>query len=128
MYEATGTIKLINDEQTFPSGFSKREFVLTIPDGKYPQEVQFETVKDKTSLLDGFQPGQEVTVSFDLRGREYQGRYFVNLNCWKIQAGKAAGGSPGKAAAPPPSAPPSQGEPSLDDLRADDDEGDDIPF
>ena len=29
--------------------------------------------------------GDSVKVSFDLRGREYQDRYFVNLNAWKIE-------------------------------------------
>lgn len=83
-YELTGKIKLIQDEQVFDSGFRKRELVVTVADDKYPQDISLECVQDKTSLLDGLSAGQEVTVTFNLRGREYNGRYFNNLVAWKI--------------------------------------------
>ena len=83
-YELTGKIKLIQDPKTFDSGFTKREMVVIVEDGKYPQEINLEFVQDKVALLDSLQPGQEVTVSFDIRGREYNGRYFNNLQGWKV--------------------------------------------
>lgn len=86
-YELTGKVKLIQDVQTFGSGFTKREMVVIVEDGKYPQEINLEFVQDKVSLLDVLQVGQEVTVTFDIRGREYNGRYFNNLQGWKIQTG-----------------------------------------
>ncbi|MDF7806691.1 DUF3127 domain-containing protein [Pontiellaceae bacterium B12219] len=89
-YELTGKVKLIQDAQTFGSGFTKREMVVTVEDGKYPQEINLEFVQDKVSLLDTVQAGQEVTVTFDIRGREYNGRYFNNLQGWKIQTSAAA--------------------------------------
>ncbi len=131
MYEATGKLKVIFDTQTFPSGFTKREFVITIGDDNYPQDVKFELIKDKCTWLDNFSQDQEVTVSFDIRGNEYKDRYYVNLNCWKIiGANSGSGGNTSSAAsqpaaatsAPAAAAPPS-GEPSSDDLRSDD-----IPF
>lgn len=95
-YEMTGTVKQVNDVMTFSSGFTKREFVVTTPE-QYPQDVIFETVKDKTSLLDSLSPGQEVTVHFDIRGREYNGRHFVNLNAWRIQTDGQSGAAPAAA-------------------------------
>ncbi|MEQ9530819.1 MAG: DUF3127 domain-containing protein [Haliea sp.] len=89
-YDLTGKIKLIQEPQTFNSGFTKREMVVTVEDGKYPQEINLEFVQDKIALLDGLQPGQEVTVTFDIRGREYNGRYFNNLQGWKIAAADAS--------------------------------------
>lgn len=129
MYEATGTIKVIFDTQTFPSGFTKREFVVTVGDSNYPQEIKYELIKDKCSWLDNFQTGQEVTVSFDIRGNEFKGKYYVNLNCWKIIGAGASGASPQGGAAPAAQSAPqsaaasSFAEPSADDLRSDD-----IPF
>lgn len=125
MYDATGKLKVIFDTQTFTSGFTKREFVVTTGD-QYPQDIKFELIKDKCSWLDNFSEGQEITVSFDIRGNEYKDKYYVNLNCWKI-IGAGAGGAqntsaPASAPAPQSSATPS-GEPSSDDLRSDD-----IPF
>jgi uncharacterized protein DUF3127 len=89
-YELSGKIKLIQEPKTFDSGFTKREMVVIVEDGKYPQEINLEFVQDKAALLDGLQPGQEVTVSFDIRGREYNGRYFNNLQGWKVVAESSA--------------------------------------
>ena len=83
-YDLTGKIKLIQEAKTFESGFTKREMVVIVEDGKYPQEINLEFVQDKVALLDSLQVGEEVTVSFDIRGREYNGRYFNNLQGWKI--------------------------------------------
>ena len=91
-YDLTGTVKLIMDQQTFDSGFTKREFVVTTPDDRYPQDIKFECVKDRCSLLDTISEGQRVKVTFDLRGNEYNGRYFVNLTAWRVeQAGDDTG-------------------------------------
>ena len=84
-FEIEGSIKLIFDTQSFASGFQKREFVVTTQD-KYPQDIKFEVVKDKCSLLDDLQAETQVKVSFDIRGNEYKDRYYVNLNAWKIEA------------------------------------------
>jgi hypothetical protein len=134
MYETSGKLKWIGEVQSFPSGFTKREFVITTAAERYPQDLKFEIVKDRCSLLDPFEVGQDVDVNFDIRGNEYNGKYFVNLSCWKIQAA-GAGATP----APPPAAQrASQGagpgatraavEPSAEDLRSDRDFDDDPPF
>jgi hypothetical protein len=85
-YELTGKIKLIQEAKTFDSGFTKREMVVVVEDGKYPQEINLEFVQDKVALLENLETGQEVTVTFDIRGREYNGRYFNNLQGWKVTA------------------------------------------
>jgi len=122
MYEAKGKIKLISETQTFPSGFSKREFVVTTEDSKYPQDLKFEVVKDKTSVLDNYKEGQDVLVNFDIRGNEYNGKYYVNLSCWKLSGGSGGGADESSQE------PSSQAEPSAAELRKEDDFDDDIPF
>jgi hypothetical protein len=118
-YELTGKIKLLQDLQTFDSGFKKREMVVTVEDGKYEQDINLEFLGDKVALLDDVQAGQEVTVSFDIRGREYNGRYYNNLTGWKITgAGQAA--EMGDMDAPPAS----YSEPAASGGNFDDD----IPF
>ena len=90
-YDLTGKIKVVQAAQTFGAkGFTKREFVVTVTDGKYPQDIILECVQDKINLLDGLSSGQTVTVTFDIRGREYNGRYFNNLQAWRIKAGEEA--------------------------------------
>lgn len=125
MYETAGKLKWIGTTQSFASGFTKREFVVTTAADKYPQDLKFEVVKDKCPLLDPFELGQDVQVSFDIRGNEYNGKYFVNLACWKIQA---AGESSGKKSAPRQNTAADSGEPSLAEIRGDDDFDDESPF
>jgi translation initiation factor IF-3 len=90
MFELSGTVKKVLEEKTFGSGFNVREFVVTSDADKYPQDICFQCVKDKVELVNKLKEGDKVKVAFDLRGREYQGKYFVNLNAWKIDYGAAA--------------------------------------
>ena len=85
-FELSGTVKEIFDEQTFGSGFTKREFVVTTQGEKYPQDIKFECLKDKVKLIEKLNRGDKVSVTFDIRGNEWKGRYFVNLVAWKIEA------------------------------------------
>jgi hypothetical protein len=102
-YDLTGKIKLIQEAKTFDSGFTKREMVVIVEDGKYPQEINIEFVQDKIALLDDLREGQEITVTFDIRGREYNGRYFNNLQGWKVEAvgGESFIANPGHSPATP---------------------------
>jgi hypothetical protein len=84
MYEMTGSITHILAMQTFQSGFTKREFVIETED-KYPQQIKFECVKQDCSLLDTRQVGEEVRVNFSVRGNEYQGQFYVNLQAHGIE-------------------------------------------
>ena len=83
-YEMVGIIKVIMDEQTFPSGFSKREFVLTSED-EYPQDIKFTFTKERAKLLDVIKTGERVKVDFGIRGNEYNDRFYVDLNAFKIE-------------------------------------------
>ena len=126
MYETSGKLKWIGATQSFPSGFSKREFVVTTAADKYPQDLKFEVVKDKCPVLDDYELGQDVQVSFDIRGNEFNGKYYVNLACWKLQGAGASSSSPSRKSAA--SSSPAGGEPSLQDLRNDGDFDDEPPF
>ncbi len=83
-YELEGKIKVIEDTRSFPSGFTKREFVVTTEE-RFPQDIKLECVKERCDLLNEYQAGDEVKVSFNLRGNEYNGRNFVNLHAWRLE-------------------------------------------
>lgn len=79
----TGKIHKVMDTQTFDSGFQKREFVIETDD-QYPQMVKFEVVKDKCPVLDQYKVGDSVDVKFNVRGNEYNEKFYVNLQAWAI--------------------------------------------
>jgi hypothetical protein len=87
--KAKGTIHLIGEARQVSEKMNIKEFVLSIGD-KYPQLVQFQAVNERVRFLDGAAVGQECEVKFDLRGREYSGKYYVSLNAWDIRIATAA--------------------------------------
>lgn len=121
--ELEGTIKLMMEEEKYPSGFYKREFVITTNE-QYPQDIKFEVLKEKVELLKDLPLGERVKIFFDIRGREYSGKYYNNLVAWKIERSGApsAQSTGGAVAAAPIMDSPFSG--NLPDL----DEGDDLPF
>jgi hypothetical protein len=82
-YNLTGAIKEIRETQEFDSGFKKREFVVTTNE-EYPQDIKMEFFRDKCDILNKYKVGDAVTVWFNLGGREWDGKYFVNVNAWRI--------------------------------------------
>ena len=71
-FKMKGVVKVIKPTQQVSDKFSKREFVVTDnSDDKFPQDIMFELTQDKTALLDSVMEGQEVEVSFNLRGRAW---------------------------------------------------------
>ncbi len=126
-FELEGTVKVINEVQSYASGFSKREFVVEIEDGKFPQSIKFECLKEKASLIDNFRVGDPVKVFFDIRGNEYNGKYYVNLNAWKLEKPGGAGGAVRKS--DPPAAYDEDGPPLSEPPGGYGEESDDdIPF
>ena len=82
--EVIGKVILVgNTEEVGQNGFTKRMVVVETAE-QYPQKLAIDFVKDKTSVLDSYKVGDNVNVSINLRGSEYNGRYFVNLQGWKI--------------------------------------------
>jgi hypothetical protein len=134
-HEITGRLIVLNDTQTFGSGFQKREFVITTADEKFAQDIKFEAIKDGCAKLDAFKFGDTLKVSFNIRGNEYNGKYYVSLQAWKIEKesdgaqdahnqAKSNGYQPERRdTAQNGAAPPSQTA-TADGL----DEADDIPF
>ncbi len=63
--------------------WKKQEFILETED-QYPRKVCFTLFGEKADLINGLSEGQEVEVSFNVESREYNGRWFTNVNAWKI--------------------------------------------
>lgn len=87
-FDITATLHKVFDTESKTQTFQAREFVLKT-DGQYPQFVKFQLTQDKCDLIDNHKEGDMIKVYFDLRGREWNEKYFTNLNAWRIEAGQA---------------------------------------
>ncbi len=96
--------------------WSKRDFVIDTEE-QFPRKVCFTLFGDKTSLINSIAVGEMVEVSFNLESREFNGKWYTNVNAWKIDK--------------PDSAPRSEQMPeySVDDIPPEVEENsDDLPF
>jgi hypothetical protein len=97
--EITGKLLVKYDTQVVSDRFKKREFVLEMidetPNGNYTNYARMQLVQNKTELLDRFNEGDTVKVSFNIKGSKYEKNgttsYFTNLDAWRIEPADAAG-------------------------------------
>jgi single-strand DNA-binding protein len=131
-FEVEGKLHRIFPTESKSASFQAREFVLEVPDGNYPQLIKFQAVQDRCALLDNYNEGDRIKVSFDLRGREWNGKYLTNLNAWRIEGASGEGG--GNTGNSRSSAPASQDNfpadpfPNYNDTPAPPGNMDDLPF
>ncbi|GBL36291.1 hypothetical protein EMGBS15_18860 [Filimonas sp.] len=124
-FETTGILKVKKDTQQVSEKFSKREFVITTDlSTQYPQYISMQLTQDKCALLDAYNEGDEIKVSFNLRGREWSGpegvRYFNSLEAWRLERAS----SPQASSSSSSSSAPMQSAEVMPDQQI----ADDLPF
>lgn len=93
--------------------WKKKEYVLENTDSQYPRKVAFTCFGDNADKVN-LKVGDVATIYFDIESREYQGRWYTDIRCWRAdveQAGAAAAAPvadmpPAAGAVPPPPAMP----------------------
>lgn len=85
-FDISGKLHKVFTVEEKSGSFRTRDIVLEVQDGNYMQYVKFQLTQDRCSIVDNFREGDEVRVHFNLRGREWQGKYFTNLDAWRIEA------------------------------------------
>jgi hypothetical protein len=119
--------KLIEKFQTqrVSDTFQKREFVVEFAENpQYPEFIKFELIQANCEQLEKFNIGEELNISFNLKGRKWTDKngqvvYFNSLQAWRLE--KAGSGS---AAPTTPSASGESKDWQPDSFSADDD----LPF
>jgi hypothetical protein len=121
--EIKGRVHEIGAVQQISETFKKRDLIVEYAENPtYPEYLRFEAMQDKTSLFDGLKVGDEVEVSFNLRGRAWTDKtgktsYFNSMIVWRINTISNTAG----AGATPDYAPPI-------DLSSKPGDDDDLPF
>ena len=113
--------------------WARQDFVLEYQDGNYPAQACITAWgEEAVRELDRHGVGETVRVSFNVKAREYNGRWFNDLRLWRFLA--PAGAAPDAAAARPAAAAPGHAAPAaaapapgIEDMPAEPSE-DDLPF
>ena len=97
--------------------WKKQSFVIDTGD-QYNPNVCFSLFgDDKIAMMANYSVGQDVEVSFNLSSREFNGKWYHNIDAWRINP--QAAGAPAGGDVPPPTAA---------DMASDGAETDDLPF
>ena len=98
-----------------------QEYVIETHD-QYPRRMCFDVFGEDKINQFNIQVGEELTVSFDIDAREWQGRWFNSIRAWKVERANVQQPMPadGGVPSPPPSAVPVDFSASA--------EKDDLPF
>ena len=123
--EITGKIIAVLPER---GGVSKtgnewkmQEYVLETHE-QYPKKICFNVFGADKIAQFNIQAGEEMTVSFDINAREYNGRWYNDIRAWRVERGTAP--APESANIPVINAPKVE----VPDFGKSDNDADDLPF
>lgn len=97
--EVTGRLHAKFPTQQIKDNFSKREFVLELTDESptgmvFTNYASFQLVNQACAVVDQFQEGDVLKVTFNIRGnrweRDGQVKYITNLNAWRVERANVA--------------------------------------
>lgn len=102
--------------------WQKREIIVEMPD-EFNRKVCVTFFGDKAADAANLREGDKVSISINIESREYNGRWYTNVNAWRINPTAAA--APAATSAPAVEEAPFK-EPAMPASAADD--VDDLPF
>lgn len=85
IYKVQGTVKHVEDVETFEGrnggSYRKQNIVVTEKDDRgYENDVALRAFGDTVAETEGLREGETVDVTFAINAREYNGRWYNDLN------------------------------------------------
>jgi hypothetical protein len=95
IYKVQGTVKHVEDVETFEGrnggSYSKQNIVVTEKDDRgYENAVALRAFGDTVAETEGLREGETVDVTFAINAREYNGRWYNDLNIIHVRIQGAA--------------------------------------
>lgn len=124
--EIRGKVHEVGALQQVTESFKKRDLIVAYAENpQFVEYIRFEATQDRVSIFDNLAVGEEVEISFNLRGRPWTNKdgvttYFNSLVAWRVT--KLANTGSGASA-------PGYGEmPAPVDISSSGADDDDLPF
>ena len=111
------------------NAWKSQEFVIEVP-GQYPRKCVFTVFGEDRLNQFNIQMGEELTVSFDIDAREYNGRWYNDVRAYNVTRGAAPAAAVPQATPFPPQAAPQDATSPFPPAKEPAGEGsaDDLPF
>ena len=101
-FAVTGTVKEVlptrQGVSTSGKEWATQEFILTTDDSNYPCDICLRIFGNDKIAECAVKVGESLQVFFDIKSREYNGRWFTDINAWKVdrmlKPGEVAPGVP----------------------------------
>lgn len=97
--------------------WKKQDFVIETLEDQFPKKICFTLFNDKNNTFEKIKPNMEVEVSFSVESREYNEKWYSNINAFRVDLVNASNHSDGNT--PPdfdPEVPPMNESNEKDDL------------
>lgn len=83
-YQIKGILHKKFETESKSDTFQARDFVIKT-EGDYPQFIKLQLTQDRCDVIENYNENDKVNVFFDVRGREWNEKFFTNLNAWKVE-------------------------------------------
>lgn len=88
--EIIGKVYFKSEVELIGANQMKKQILVVETDHQFPQKLPVEFIKEKCDLLNNIQIGQQVKVSVNVRGNEYQDRngitrFGLSFQGWKVE-------------------------------------------
>ncbi|MBR6203364.1 MAG: DUF3127 domain-containing protein [Bacteroidaceae bacterium] len=118
------------------NAWKMQDFVIEETVGQYPKRMVFNVFGEDNLSRFNIQEGQELTISFDINAREYNGRWYNDIRAWNVVSAAQAAAQPvdpqtaaaTMSAAPFPPADQPAAQPAQPSFEAAADDSSDLPF
>ena len=62
----------------------QKQTIIVETQESYPKQIAVEVSEKALSRLQDYSEGMTITCSINIESREYNGRWFTSVKCWKI--------------------------------------------
>ena len=88
--EIIGKVYFKSEVELIGANQMKKQILVVETENNFPQKLPIEFIKDNVDLLNNLQIGQQVKVSVNVRGNEYQDRngvtrFGLSFQGWKVE-------------------------------------------
>tara|TARA_R110000822_G_scaffold263254_1_gene387573 strand:- start:96 stop:449 length:354 start_codon:yes stop_codon:yes gene_type:complete len=84
VHTLVGSLVSVGELKVISEKFQVKEIVVTVPDGEYSETMQFDLCNKSCDLADDLNVGSDIEITFSIKGREYNEKYYHNLRAFKV--------------------------------------------